>query len=265
MAIPVNSVLPAITGTVTVGQTLSLSSGTWTDSPTYTYAWLRSGVAIAGATASTYIITRSDIGNPLVGRVTATNIDGSASADSLATVSVPTTLITEDGTGKTDSDSYATLIYALDYHDKTGNAAWAALTDTVREQCLRKATIYMEGEFRARWKGYKNTSTQALAWPRAFVYIEPFYQGAVGAYPFLVASNIVPVEVKNACCELALKASTSTLLSDTSQQKLSVQVGPISTTYDKFDRKTKKYEAVEAMLSTYIENSNSLTSTVKRA
>jgi hypothetical protein len=53
---PTNTVLPAITGTQEVGETLTCSAGTWTGSPTITYQWKRDGVNISGETASTYEI-----------------------------------------------------------------------------------------------------------------------------------------------------------------------------------------------------------------
>lgn len=59
---PVNSVLPAITGTTTVGQTLTCSTGTWSLSPSFAYQWRRDGVAIAGATASTRLLAAPDAG-----------------------------------------------------------------------------------------------------------------------------------------------------------------------------------------------------------
>jgi hypothetical protein len=69
MAIPVDTVVPTITGTAQVGQTLTASTGTWTNSPTsYAYQWISSaggaiGGAIPGATASTYVPVTADIGN----------------------------------------------------------------------------------------------------------------------------------------------------------------------------------------------------------
>ena len=106
MAAPVNTVLPAITGSVVVGQILTLSNGTWSGSPdSYAYAWLRAGTPITGATSATYTITRADIGYTLVGRVTATNVDGSTIANSATTVAVPSTLIVEDGTEVANADA----------------------------------------------------------------------------------------------------------------------------------------------------------------
>jgi hypothetical protein len=52
---PVNTVAPAVSGTATVGQTLSSTTGTWTGlpTPTFTYQWQRAGSNISGATSST--------------------------------------------------------------------------------------------------------------------------------------------------------------------------------------------------------------------
>ena len=83
---PVNTVLPAISGTTTVGSTLSCSQGTWTQSPTsYAYQWKRGGTAISGATASTYAVVAGDQGTTLTCTVTATNATGSTPATSAGT------------------------------------------------------------------------------------------------------------------------------------------------------------------------------------
>jgi hypothetical protein len=80
---PANSVAPAVTGTPTVGETLSCSTGTWSNSPdSYAYQWRRSGVNIGGATSSTYLLDALDEGATVVCRVTATNENGSNTADS---------------------------------------------------------------------------------------------------------------------------------------------------------------------------------------
>lgn len=79
--VPVNSVLPAVTGTGTVGQTLSCSTGTWSNSPTgYTYQWRRDGVDISGATSSTYVLVSADAGTACTCRVVASNAGGSTPA-----------------------------------------------------------------------------------------------------------------------------------------------------------------------------------------
>lgn len=86
--LPVNSVLPAVTGTPTLGQTLSCSTGTWTKSPSFTYQWRRDGSAIAGATASTRVLAAGDVGAKMSCTVTAANAGMSDSATSAQTATV---------------------------------------------------------------------------------------------------------------------------------------------------------------------------------
>lgn len=63
---------PTITGTAKVGATLTASAGTWSPSASVAYQWLRAGVAITGATASTYAPVVEDLGKVLTVRVTGT-------------------------------------------------------------------------------------------------------------------------------------------------------------------------------------------------
>jgi hypothetical protein len=83
---PAPTAAPVVTGTATVGQTLTTSNGTWSSGSNislYGYAWGRcdtSGnncVAIGGANASTYVLTDADQGHTLRSYVTATNSAGS--------------------------------------------------------------------------------------------------------------------------------------------------------------------------------------------
>jgi hypothetical protein len=86
--LPVCSVAPAITGTPTEGEALTCSNGTWTKSPTFARQWLRDGVAIIGATASTRVLTDDDVGAVMSCTVKATNAGVSAVRTSAATAAV---------------------------------------------------------------------------------------------------------------------------------------------------------------------------------
>ncbi len=84
---PVNTTRPAISGTALVGRRLTCSSGRWDHNPTrLTYRWNRAGVAISGATSSTYTLVAADGARPITCTVTASNSAGSRSATSAAVI-----------------------------------------------------------------------------------------------------------------------------------------------------------------------------------
>ena len=92
---PVNTALPAVSGSAVEGQTLSARAGSWEGSPTsYTYQWEdcnTSGEACANisrATSSAYKLTSTDVGHTLRVVVTATNTGGSTKATSAATATI---------------------------------------------------------------------------------------------------------------------------------------------------------------------------------
>ncbi|MGC1852037.1 MAG: hypothetical protein WA687_06320, partial [Solirubrobacterales bacterium] len=84
---PESIAAPAQSGVLTVGgpggQTLTCNAGSW-ESPlvngpaTFAYQWYRNGVAVSGATASTYVVSATDVASAAVFQcaVTGTNADG---------------------------------------------------------------------------------------------------------------------------------------------------------------------------------------------
>lgn len=89
LKLPVNSVAPAITGTPTEGQTLTVSNGTWSNTPdAYAYIWKRDGVVIAEEAAATYLLAAADVDAVITASVVATNLGVSAVATSAATAAV---------------------------------------------------------------------------------------------------------------------------------------------------------------------------------
>lgn len=56
---PLNTVAPVASGLLTIGSTLSCTSGTWIGGAphTFTYQWYRNGSAIGGATSANYVTT----------------------------------------------------------------------------------------------------------------------------------------------------------------------------------------------------------------
>ncbi len=94
---PVSTGVPVVSGSasVSVGQTLSASTGSWSGSPSsYAYAWERcdssggSCAAIAGASGSSYVVAAADVGATLRVAVTASNAGGASSPASSAQTAV---------------------------------------------------------------------------------------------------------------------------------------------------------------------------------
>ena len=96
---PTATALPTISGTLSVGQTLNASSGTWdpalTNAPSYQwYRCVSQNVAtcsqISGATTSSYLLTNTDGANYLQVQVTALNAGGGTTVTSAITGRVTT-------------------------------------------------------------------------------------------------------------------------------------------------------------------------------
>ena len=82
---PVNAALPVVSGVVRDGESLSCSTGSWTNSPdTYAYQWLLDGVPIIGASTASLVVTPSMIPAQISCEVTATNAGGSTMTTALA-------------------------------------------------------------------------------------------------------------------------------------------------------------------------------------
>jgi hypothetical protein len=90
---PLNTAAPALSGTAVRAGTLTATPGSWNGAGNrYAYQWQRnpgSGFAdIRGATDTSYTLTVADVGASMRVVVTATNVEGSASAASAATSAV---------------------------------------------------------------------------------------------------------------------------------------------------------------------------------
>ncbi len=92
---PTNTVAPTVSGTAQVGDTLTASNGTWTESPTsFEYQWEDCNTSgkdcsnVSGAIASSYQLASSDAGHTLRVVVSASNEGGSGSAASEASQAV---------------------------------------------------------------------------------------------------------------------------------------------------------------------------------
>src|SRR5438445_791529 len=88
---PYNTSPPTISGSPQIGQTLTVSNGSWSGpgTITFSYQWLRCDntgggcTFIAGAVSKTYPLTSADVGHSLRARVTARNDNGSTAATTI--------------------------------------------------------------------------------------------------------------------------------------------------------------------------------------
>ena len=74
-------------------------------------------------------------------------------------------LVKEDGSGKTDANSYATVAECDTYHDGHLYAdKWTAATQARKEAALVMATRLIDSQF--QFNGFRAHNQQALQWPR---------------------------------------------------------------------------------------------------
>ncbi len=122
---------------------------------------------------------------------------------------MPLTLIKEDGSGKTDANSYADVADGDAYFDAHLYAsAWTAATTANKEKALVFATRVIDAEY--QFNGFKANVGQALQWPRegcpdsdasaSVLTLAGWRAGMGGA---VVASDVVPKAVVDATCEMA--------------------------------------------------------------
>ena len=157
------------------------------------------------------------------------------------------TLIVEDGTGLADTESLTSVTEADAYHSGRGNNGWSSLSLGKKEELLRKANDYLRQKYRRRWKGYRTVITQAGEWPRLSVYLDD------NDLAIVIASNVVPTEVKEAAAELAYRANSQDLNPDLSQTVKSEKIGPMTTVYDIHSSANPTFAAVDALLAPFLE------------
>ena len=165
-------------------------------------------------------------------------------------------LILETGAGLDNSNSYASVAFADDYlslySDKYTN--WAELSEAQREAYLLQGSQYIELKYNNRWKGKKATSTQALSFPRTQIYIDGY----------LVAHNIIPLAVRQATVEAALRAfEGDSLLGAELEagniQSETVKVGTIESSISYTGTKNRpNYPKINLLLTQLIRSNNQI-------
>lgn len=151
--------------------------------------------------------------------------------------------------GSASADSYASLADATTYFTARGITTWTG-SDTVKENALRRATTYLDNQYRDRWVGVRVAETQALAWPRADGY-RAWTTPLLDSDGFDIATTTVPTRVRDACMEAALVYLVGTDMEPSLARGgmiASETVGPISVSYMNGASAVDRYTIIEGLL-----------------
>lgn len=146
--------------------------------------------------------------------------------------------------GSPGANSYCTIAEATTYHKEQRYHTkddWMAYSNDEKAAGLIWATRLLDEKI--RWVGWKNSSAQALRWPRAGVYDRDGDS---------TVSNEVPQWLKNATAEFAyhLMGSDRTADSDTAGFKR-MKIGDLELEPDKLDRSPTIPDSVMSIISFY--------------
>ena len=132
--LPHDTETPKLSGTAAIGVRMSVSNGSWSDSPVaYSYQWKDCNplggecAPIPGATNANYTVASSDAGHTLVAVVSATNGGGSVTAASAASATVAISSVTQsiDASNSLNAVSCVPSTSDCMISDSKGNAFYA--------------------------------------------------------------------------------------------------------------------------------------------
>jgi hypothetical protein len=162
------------------------------------------------------------------------------------------TLVKEDGTGKTDANSYADLSDGNAHHDGHLYAsAWTAASDAQKAVALVMASRLIDAEF--QFNGLRSVAGQALQWPRVNCPDPdkapiPVLTSLLLYDPF-VPFSIVPKALVLATCELARELLVADRTASPPGEGLKYEnVGSTQKGYDKSDRRPVISPVAQALL-----------------
>ncbi len=148
-------------------------------------------------------------------------------------------LVVEDGTGKSDANSYTTAAEGDIYHEKhLFSDDWDNATLVRKEEALMMSTRLIDENI--EWQGARIKKDQALSWPRANV---PDRDG------FIFNNTEIPTELKDAIAEFArwLLMEDRTAEDDAKGFK-KLKAGSLAMEVDRFDRASILPNVVVRML-----------------
>lgn len=149
--------------------------------------------------------------------------------------------VVEDGSGKADANSYASVAEYKAHCDARG-ISYAGYADASIEADLVRGADHL-AEYRARWIGTRKSATQALDWPR---YNAPIRDVAVTQY---YADDEIPTDLKKANIELAIRGKNgATLRPDLTRTIKREKTDVLETEYADGAPEQPRYQAVEVIL-----------------
>ena len=150
----------------------------------------------------------------------------------------------ESGNGDSNSETYNGTDFIDAYFLKRGITEWATLTN--KEALEVRGMDFLENNY--TYLGTKLVSTQALSFPRVI-------NGE---------TVLPPLSLKNALCELALKANSGDLLQDTGKTTIREKVGTLEVEYDPNQDDLTSYNYVNKLLAPYLVSTSSFSYSISR-
>ena len=155
------------------------------------------------------------------------------------------TLVIEDGTGKTNSDSYVTVAeYNAFLNARYVNRT--SISEAQAEAYIFRATDYFENQM---FVGYVADDDQAMQWPRHNVVIDGFG----------IDSDEIPKEVKKSIYEIAYSFEQGYGINDpVSRETQSEKIGEITITYKNSSASKVLLPAATQALRKIVKSSNTV-------
>jgi len=161
-------------------------------------------------------------------------------------------LIVEDGTGKSDAESYRSVADTDTYFAKHRNpSTWLKADTEDKEDALRRASQYLDLHYGHRLLGSRTNETQALAWPRSSVWDRD---------GFAIDDDAIPTKWKDATSEAALRALAGDLFEDVDEpgtvKREKVKVGPLSEDIEYSGGKSSaaEYPIIDRLVADFVED-----------
>jgi hypothetical protein len=158
------------------------------------------------------------------------------------------TIVVEDGTGKTDANSYISTTTGDAVLEEVYLLMGLSSAPTLNDIDCIAGTRYIDVVFGSRWMGIRSNEDQALDWPRTYV---------PDGQEYYFDSDEIPSELEKACALYAYYAQTDGSNMIPNQQdegavkSETLKAGPISKSveYTGGNSATKMYRLSEGFLS----------------